>query len=67
MWSKVFIILIMLIIAGALGSGLFFLVKDPSHSKRTVKALTLRISLSLILFFLLLLAYKFNLIQPHSL
>lgn len=57
----------MIVIAGSLGSGLFFLVKDPSESKRTVRALSLRVGISLSLFIFLFIAFKLNLIHPHSL
>ena len=67
MLTKIFIIFIMLIIAGALMSGLIFLVKDDSKTKRPIKSLTLRISLSLALFIFLFLAYLFHWIAPHNL
>jgi hypothetical protein len=57
----------MIIIAGSLASGLFFLVRDAGNSKRTVKALTIRITISLTLFIFLLVAFKFGLIKPHGL
>lgn len=66
MITKLFIIFIMVIIAGSLASGLFFLVRDPGDSKRTVKALTIRISISLILFVFLIISFKFGLIKPHG-
>jgi hypothetical protein len=56
----------MVIIAGSLASGLFFLVRDPGDSKRTVKALTIRISISLILFVFLIISFKLGLIKPHG-
>ena len=64
---KIFIVLVLLAIVGNLGSALYYLLKDRDRSPRTVKALTLRIGLSIALFFLLLLAYGFGLIQPHGL
>ena len=67
MITKLFIIFIMIIIAGSLASGLFFLVRDAGDSKRTVKALTIRITISLTLFIFLLIAFKFGLIKPHGL
>lgn len=67
MFTKLFIIFVMIIIVGSLASGLFFLVRDSGDSKRTVKALTLRISISLILFILLFVGFKFGLISPHGL
>jgi hypothetical protein len=64
---KFFIFFVMLAIVGSLFSGLFFLIQDRGNSKRTVRALTLRIVISLSLFVLLLLAFKLGWIQPHSL
>ena len=58
----VFIILIL----ASLFSGLFFLIRDQGKSKRTVKALTWRVGLSLALFLLLLAGYYFGLIKPHG-
>ena len=66
MITKLFIIFVMIIIAGSLASGLFFLVKDPGDSKRTVKALTIRITISLSLFIFLFIAFKLGLIKPHG-
>ena len=59
--------LILLGIIGSLASALFFLVKDKQDSKRTVRALTLRVGLSVSLFVLLLVAYYMGLIQPRTL
>lgn len=67
MITKVFIIFIMIIIAGSLLSGLFFLVKDSGNSKRTVKALTIRIGISLTLFIFLFIVFQFGWIKPHGL
>ena len=39
-------------------------MKDKGKSNRTVKALTMRVGFSVALFILVLLAYKFGLIQP---
>ncbi|MGX2039058.1 twin transmembrane helix small protein [Methylocaldum sp. MU1018] len=64
---KAFIILVLLIIIGSLGTALVYLVKDRARSPRTVKALTIRIGLSIGLFFLLLLAYRLGLLHPHGL
>lgn len=56
----------MILIAVSLFSGLIFLIRDSGNSKRMIKALTLRIGMSLLLFIFLLLAFKFGLIQPHG-
>jgi hypothetical protein len=66
MITKLIIIFVMIIIASTLASGLFFLVRDSSDSKRTVKALTMRIAISITLFILLLIAFKLGLIKPHG-
>lgn len=66
MLIKVIVVLVLIAILGSLFSALFFLSKDKTGSERTVKALTVRISLSIILFILLLIAGHFGLIG-HSL
>ncbi|RUR18081.1 twin transmembrane helix small protein [Legionella sp. km535] len=66
MFTKIFIIFVMIIIAGSLASGLFFLIRDTGNSKRTVKALTIRIGISLTLFIFLFVAFKLGLIAPHG-
>jgi len=66
MFTKIFIIFVMILIVGSLGSGLFFLIKDTGDSKRTVKALTLRIGISITLFIFLLVGFKLGLIKPHG-
>lgn len=50
----------------SLGSGLFHLVKDKGDSNKMVRALTLRIALSVALFVLLFIAWRQGLIQPHG-
>ncbi|CAN1538411.1 MAG: twin transmembrane helix small protein [Sulfuritalea sp.] len=62
MLIKVIIVLTLLVIVGSLFSALFFLSKDKSGGERTVKALTVRIGLSITLFILLMLGYYFGLI-----
>jgi len=66
MATKIIIVLFLLFIVGSLFSGLFYLVKDKGTSERTVRALTVRISLSVLLFLLLMLAYATGLLQPHG-
>ncbi|MCX7190212.1 MAG: twin transmembrane helix small protein [Methylotenera sp.] len=62
MLIKVIIVLTLVVIVGSLFSALFFLSKDKSGSERTVKALTVRIGLSITLFILLMVGYYFGLI-----
>lgn len=59
---KIVVILLFVAILASLGSALFFLMTDSGQSKRTVKALALRVGLSLTLFLLLMAGYYFGLI-----
>lgn len=56
-----------LCILSSLGIGLYYLVKDQGKSKRTVRALSVRIILSFILFIALFVAFAMGWIAPHSL
>jgi Protein of unknown function (DUF2909) len=49
----------------SLFSALYFLLKDKGRSERTVKALTIRVILSIILFALLMLGYRFGYITQR--
>jgi hypothetical protein len=62
---KLVVILILLGIVGSLGSALVYLFRDDNGSRRTVRALTWRVSLSVGLFILLLVGYWLGLIQPR--
>ena len=64
---KIIILLFLLVIVGSLGSALFYLVRDKGTSTRTVKALTVRVALSVTLFVLLMLGYYFGLIPQEGL
>jgi len=59
---KLVIIAFLILIVGSLGSALYYLVRDKGASDRTVKALTVRISLSIALFVLLMAGYYFGFI-----
>lgn len=68
MLLKAFVVVILLLILASLASGLVFMIRGGGQdSRRMVKALTLRIGLSVGLFFMLLLAYAAGLINPHGL
>ena len=66
MLTKIIVVLFLFMIIGSLGSGLYYLVKDKGSSDRTVRALTVRISLSVLLFILLIIGYATGLLQPHG-
>ena len=63
---KILTILFLVAILYSLASSLIFLVKDRGGSDRTVKRLTWRISLSIVLFLLLWGAYQLGWIEPKS-
>jgi hypothetical protein len=62
---KLLVIAVLLAIVVSLASGLVFLVKDKDDSRRVVRALTVRIVLSVLLFALLIAAWYTGLIQPN--
>lgn len=64
---RIVVLLFILFIFISLGSALYYLVKDKGQSERTVKALTVRIALSIILFVMLMAAYYFGLIPQTGL
>jgi len=64
---KIVVILFLVAIVASLGSALFFLVTDRGQSKRALKALALRVGLSLTLFLLLMAGYYFGLIPGKTL
>ena len=64
---KLFIIAFLVIILGSLASALFYLMRDKGGSDRTVKALTIRVALSLTLFVILMLGYYFGFIPKSGL
>lgn len=66
MLIKTLIVLVLLAILFSLFSGMIFLIKDKGQSERTVRALTIRIALSVLLFILLMTAFAAGLIHPHG-
>ncbi len=63
---KLVIVILLIGVVGSLFSGLFFLYRDHGASARTAKALTLRIGLSIGIFVLLLIGFRFGLIPGYS-
>ncbi len=64
---KIAIILLLVAVVVALFSGLFFMLKDGSDKRRTVRALTWRVGLQLGLIAFLALSYFMGWIEPHNL
>ena len=59
---RYFVIFVMLCIVGSLFSALFFMFHDKGNSRRMVKALTIRVALSVSLFLLLMALFYFGVI-----
>ncbi len=66
MLVKIVVIIFLLLIVGSLFSALTFMYKDNGEGTRAVKALTVRISLSIFLFVLLMLGFYFGIIPAKG-
>lgn len=66
MLPKLTITVLLVAIVISLFSALFFMMKDSSKSKRTVRALTLRVGLQVALIVFLLVATMMGWIHPHG-
>lgn len=63
---KIVVGLMFVLVVVSLFSGLYFLVRDQSNAKRTVRSLTYRIGLSISLVLLLLVSAWMGWIKPHG-
>ena len=65
---KIIIVAFLVAIVASLFSGLYFLLKDQgtSNDRRTVKALTIRVGLSIAFAIFLILSYFMGWIHPHG-
>jgi len=64
--SRLLIIAVLLAIIASLGAALFQMATGKGDSGKMLKALIWRIGLSVALFLLLLLAWRFGLIKPNG-
>ncbi len=64
---RIVIIAFLVLIFLSLGSAMFYLIRDKGQSDRTVKALTIRVGLSISLFLLLMLGHYFGIIPKTGL
>tara|TARA_B100001250_G_scaffold367241_1_gene349175 strand:+ start:2008 stop:2247 length:240 start_codon:yes stop_codon:yes gene_type:complete len=65
-YFKIYICFLLILIGFSLASGLFFLAKDDSTSKRLVTSLTFRVALSILLFISLIVGFIFGWVTPHG-
>lgn len=61
---KIAVAIAFILILGSLGTALFFMMRDKGRSNNTVRALAVRVGLSITLFLLILLAYRLGYIHP---
>lgn len=66
MLGKIIIIVFLVAIVWNLGAGLYYMMTDKGGSDRTVKALTRRIGLSVLLIVLVIIGIATGVIQPHG-
>ena len=64
--SRIIIVLFLIAILASLFSGMYFMLHDKGNSKRNVKALSIRIGLSLFLFAMLIVLYLTGIIKPNG-
>ena len=63
--SKIIILTLLAAVILALFAGLYFLIKEPASSRKTLRSLILRIAITIALMLLLLLAVYMGWIVPH--
>ena len=63
---KLVVVLMLMGIVGSLFSGLYYIYRDRETGVRTARALTLRIGLSISLFLLLLIGFRFGFIPGYT-
>jgi hypothetical protein len=61
------VVAFMVVIIYNLGAGLYYMMTDKGQTDRTVKALTRRIGLSVLLILLIIAGIATGIIQPHGL
>lgn len=66
MLGTLLILVFFMAIVYNLGAGLFFMMTDKGESDRTLKALTRRIALSVVLIALVILGIWTGVIRPHG-
>lgn len=64
---KIIIVVMLVLILLSLGAGMFSLIKNRGDTNRTVKFLTFRIALSILVFLFIALSFYMGWIQPHGL
>ena len=63
---KLIIVLLLIFVVVSLFTALYRLNKDDADSTRVVKALAIRVGLSILIFVLIMIGAKLGLIEPNS-
>ena len=61
------VVALLVVIVASLGHALFSMSSGPDRAQQMAQALTVRITLSVALFALILVGYHFGWIEPHNL
>jgi hypothetical protein len=64
---RIIVVLALLCIVGSLASGLYFMMTDKGQTDRALKALTVRVALSVTLFMMLMAGSYFGLLPDRHL
>ncbi|HEX9390553.1 MAG TPA: twin transmembrane helix small protein [Usitatibacteraceae bacterium] len=62
---KILIGVLLLLVVLSLFSGLYFMYKDKGNSRRVVRALTIRVALSITIIVIVILSYLFGSFPPR--
>ncbi len=63
---QILIVMMLIAIVGSLGHALFSMSSGPDRARQMAQALTVRISISVALFAVILMGYHFGWIEPHA-
>jgi hypothetical protein len=66
-WIRIGVIVLLFSILASLGSALFYFARRQGDSSKMLRALTIRVGLSLALFILLMILWRAGLVSPHGL
>lgn len=64
--TKLIVVMLLVAVVATLIGSVYFLVKDESREKRTLRMLKIRVALSLTLIAFVILSYSMGWIQPHA-
>ena len=66
MWLKIIILILFLVVLFSLGRGLYFLITDRSGSAKLINSLTARISLTVLIMLIIVIAWLHGDVTSHA-